>query len=76
MILIVDDEPTMISGLKSLFRLVDAEVRGFCAGIEALAFLYDHKPTLIILDLNMPQMKGMELEGDAALRRTATGFRF
>lgn len=60
LILIVDDNrgirELMNYGLKREYRVVEAE-----SGVEALEKLKDGKPDLVITDLMMPEMDGMEL---------------
>ena len=63
-VLLVDDEPFILQGLK---LLVDWENEGFrvagtaANGMEALAFLKKEKVDLVIADIKMPQMTGLEL---------------
>lgn len=63
-VLLVDDEPFILQGLK---LLVDWEREGFqiagtaSNGLEALSFLEQEKVDLIIADIKMPQMTGLEL---------------
>lgn len=63
-VLLVDDEPFIIQGLKIL---VDWEQEGFevagtaSNGREALDFLRKEKVDLIIADIRMPEMTGVEL---------------
>lgn len=63
-ILIIDDEPIVKIALRSILPW---EEHGFhiCAtasnGIEALTLVEQHHPQIIITDLKMPQMDGIEL---------------
>ena len=63
-VLLVDDEPFILQGLK---LLVDWEKEGFriagtaANGMEALAFLKKEKVDLVIADIKMPRMTGLEL---------------
>ena len=63
-VLLVDDEPFILQGLK---LLVDWENEGFrvagtaANGMEALAFLKKEKVDLVIADIKMPRMTGLEL---------------
>ena len=63
-VLLVDDEPFILEGLK---HLIDWEQEGFeiagtaANGLEALEFLQKKKADLIIADIKMPQMTGLEL---------------
>jgi CheY-like chemotaxis protein len=61
-ILIADDNPTI---RKILCRLFEAQQDyALCSeatnGAEAIALAKEHKPDLIILDLSMPVMNGVE----------------
>ncbi|MFH1797765.1 MAG: response regulator [Candidatus Omnitrophota bacterium] len=61
-ILIVDDEAGFVEALKfQLEAKKDVEVVAAYNGVEALEKLRFIKPDLIILDMNMPQMGGVEL---------------
>jgi CheY-like chemotaxis protein len=60
-ILVVDDEPDII---RLVSRIMEA--RGHLVitaknGKQALAMVRDDPPDLIILDLDLPQMKGLEV---------------
>src|SRR5688500_6685792 len=60
-ILVVDDEPTARSGLAKLLEQEGYQVDMAADGVEALASVADNPPALIISDLKMPNMDGMEL---------------
>ena len=67
LILVVDDDPSL-----RLFLREALEVKGFRVveagnGVEAVALCSDHRPELILLDVNMPEMDGFE--ACAAIRR-------
>ena len=63
-VLLVDDEPFILEGLK---LLIDWEQEGYeitgtaANGLEALEFLKKERVDLIIADIKMPQMTGLEL---------------
>jgi two-component system, OmpR family, phosphate regulon response regulator PhoB len=59
-ILIVDDEPAILDLVR--FTLEDAEVRVVEAsdGVEALALARRLRPDLILLDVHMPRLDGLE----------------
>lgn len=63
-VLLVDDEPFILEGLK---LLIDWEQEGYeitgtaVNGLEALEFLKKERVDLIIADIKMPQMTGLEL---------------
>ena len=62
-ILIVDDENDVIELLTSVMRSGDEEleVAGAASGVEALLIIGERKPELLILDVMMPGMNGMEV---------------
>jgi two-component system response regulator YesN len=65
-VMLVDDEPFILQGLKVL---IDWKKEGFeivmtaADGQEALGFLAEHQVDLIIADIKMPVMSGIELLG-------------
>lgn len=61
-IIIVDDHLIFRQGLKSLITLENiATVIGEASnGIEFLELLLHHKPDLVLMDIDMPHMNGME----------------
>ncbi|MCC8426530.1 LytTR family DNA-binding domain-containing protein [Mucilaginibacter sp. UR6-11] len=61
--LIIDDEPNAVKLLEILIgQNTKWTVLGKCYNApEALAFLKEQKPDFIFLDINMPQLSGMEL---------------
>ncbi len=60
-ILVVDDEATARNGLGKLLEQEGYVVDLAGDGVEALASVSDNPPALIISDLKMPNMDGMEL---------------
>lgn len=61
LVLIVDDNPDACTPLARLMRILGH--RGECAfsGEDALAFLESHEVDLMILDMMMPGMDGLEV---------------
>ncbi len=59
MILIVDDQKDIGTGLERLLRYAGHEAVSVTGGAEALAMLHIRKPALVVLDVNMPEMDGL-----------------
>ena len=60
-ILIVDDDPTSISLLREQFEKDYFAVQTAVSGDEAFSLLEKSTPSLIVLDLVMPEMDGWEI---------------
>jgi len=60
-ILIVDDEPNIVTLLEFLMRGSDYEVRVARNGEEALRRAESFRPDLVLLDVMMPQRSGFEV---------------
>ena len=60
-ILVVDDEASARSGLEKLLKQSGYEVNTAGDGAEALRIATDHPPDVVITDLRMPEMDGMQL---------------
>src|SRR5471030_2974986 len=63
--IIVDDESNAVNLLEILIgQNTKWQLLGKCYdALEAIAFLKDNQPDFIFLDINMPQLSGMELAG-------------
>jgi CheY-like chemotaxis protein len=59
--LVVDDNPVLVSVLSEIFRELGYSVRAASDGFEALAAIRNRVPDILISDLNMPHMSGVEL---------------
>ena len=60
--LVVDDEPHVRVFLKLLLRELGIEVCGEAGdGARALELINEVQPELVLLDLNMPQLGGLEV---------------
>ena len=57
-ILVVDDEPRMLTSLCELLRLRNHDVTAANSGQTAIDFLLEHSFDLVLLDLNMPGTDG------------------
>lgn len=63
-VLIVDDSATMRQMVRRTLNLAELDIdQTFEAGngIEALAILAEHEVAVILLDINMPTMNGLQL---------------
>jgi two-component system, OmpR family, KDP operon response regulator KdpE len=60
-ILIVDDEPQITRVLRTALSTQAYAIRIAANGVEALEAFHDWHPDLVITDLAMPQMDGVEL---------------
>ena len=60
-VLVVDDEPVAVELLHAF--LADKGLDGItaCDGEEALRQVKDHRPHLILLDVRMPKLNGLEV---------------
>jgi DNA-binding response OmpR family regulator len=58
----VDDDPDITQAMERMMRLVGYELQAFPnAGMAGMAILRGEKPELILIDVNMPAVSGMEL---------------
>ncbi|MDP3993660.1 MAG: response regulator [bacterium] len=71
-ILVVEDEEILLAALKEELLTGGYEVDGAMDGLQGLEKVKSFKPDLVLLDLLMPKMDGMEmlqkLKGDSETR--------
>src|ERR1700749_4653849 len=60
-VLVVDDEPQILRALRINLRVRQYEVHTAATGAEALAVAAAHPPDLVILDLGLPDMEGVDV---------------
>lgn len=60
LILLVDDEEHMLRLLQFALRPVGADLQCVKCGEDAISFLQDHHPALVLLDYSMPGLDGVE----------------
>ena len=60
-VLIVDDDSLVLARLKELVAGAGYEVRTAAGGVEALSSLKERAASIVIMDLNMPGMDGLDL---------------
>jgi DNA-binding response OmpR family regulator len=68
-ILIVEDEPELVKVLRSYLEQAGFTVLGAYRGDSGLSTWAHHKPDLVILDLNLPGMDGLDVARE--IRRKA-----
>lgn len=59
-VLVVDDEADIVAGLKLSLEESGYEVLTASNGIDALKISLEQKPNLVVLDVMMPQMSGLQ----------------
>ena len=60
-ILVVEDEPNMVAGLRDNFEFEGYEVITANDGIEGLRLALEDSPDLVVLDVMMPRMSGLDV---------------
>lgn len=67
---VVDDDADVRIALTRLFSSAGYAVETFASGVDFLRSVEDHRPDCVVLDLHMPEMSGLEVQG--ALSKCAT----
>lgn len=67
-IYVVDDDPSVLKSLERLLRSPEYEVRTFQSALEFLHFQHPDAPGCLILDVEMPDLNGLELQEQLANR--------
>lgn len=68
--LIVDDEPHVRLFVKLLLKQLGIENTWEAGdGVKALAMVAEHNPQLVLLDINLPMMSGLEVLGELGRER-------
>ncbi|MEW5809566.1 MAG: response regulator [Actinomycetota bacterium] len=62
-VLVVDDEPQILRALRINLSVRDYDVRTAATGKEALRVAADFRPEVIVLDLGLPDMSGIDVLG-------------
>ena len=74
-VLVVDDSPTQARQIRLLLEDSGFHVALASQGIEALAAIPQFLPDLVVTDLQMPEMNGLELvEAMAAITPQSPSF--
>lgn len=59
-ILMVDDSPTNLLALESILHAPDRNLVSAASGDDALRYLLDHEVAVILMDVYMPELDGLE----------------
>jgi DNA-binding NarL/FixJ family response regulator len=69
-ILLADDHPMILQGTKSFLESLGYTISDLCSsGRAALNLIEIRKPDVAILDINMPEMSGLEVAKNVQLRK-------
>lgn len=62
-ILVIDDHPIVLDGIRTMLKDENGfRITGTAkSAAEALSFLNDHTPDIILLDISLPDMDGLQL---------------
>jgi FixJ family two-component response regulator len=66
LIAVVDDDEPVCQALNRLLRSAGLNVETFASGFEFLKSLRDHTPDCVVLDLQMPQVDGFQVQSQLA----------
>ena len=74
LVLYVEDDRIHLILMEEVFRLLaDLELRCAETGAEALAALADCRPALVLVDMNLPDMTGLQLMAQARADASLAG---
>jgi DNA-binding NtrC family response regulator len=62
-LLVVDDEATILHAFRRAFSGPDVTVLTAATGREGLEMIAEHQPDVVVLDINLPDMSGMDVFG-------------
>ena len=65
---VVDDDPAILRAMKVLLEAMDLVADDFQSAEEFLAAYHPDKPELLILDMNLPGMNGLQLQSELKKR--------
>ena len=58
----LDDDPSVLKGLGRLFASADLNAQKFSDPEEFLRYVQTHRPAVVLIDVHMPQMSGLEVQ--------------
>lgn len=67
-VLVIDDQPSVRRLLRAFLTLNGYDVTGASNGTEGLRAVEEHTPSLIVLDLRMPEMDGRQFAHELSAR--------
>jgi FixJ family two-component response regulator len=59
---LLDDDPSVLKGLGRLFASADLLAKTFSDPEEFLRYARIHRPVIVLVDVHMPQMNGLEVQ--------------
>lgn len=59
--IVIDDSRTIADSLCELLSLLGIQAKAAYGAVAALAFLSDHDPDIVFVDIHMPGMDGLEV---------------
>ena len=62
LVCLLDDDPSVLRGLKRLFSSADLRLEAFSDPKQFLAYARTHRPAVALLDVCMPEMSGLEVQ--------------
>src|SRR6202040_4399150 len=65
---VLDDDVSVREGVGSLIRSVGLKVRTFASAQEFLASLRKERPSCLVLDIQLPDINGFELQQELATK--------
>ena len=72
-ILVVDDEPTICSMMNVFLTQIGYEVRTVNSGNDAITAFDEDPPEMVLLDISMPDMRGIDVLQLMKHRRAGCG---
>jgi excisionase family DNA binding protein len=74
-LLVVDDEKPILDAMKRAFKPFShqVEILGTTSGVEALLLVSEQKPHGMLIDLNMPELDGLEVCRRIGARKSLEG---